>query len=97
MNRVSLQEKGHSAYVRDGILTVEWYDFGEDAPYESANLIHFDPAPRAALAQSLGLDEDAADPALLECIQARFPSWFEAKSFAQREGIAFGSEVDFMP
>jgi hypothetical protein len=35
MNRITLQEKGHSAYVSDGALIVEWYDFGENAPYES--------------------------------------------------------------
>ncbi len=97
MSRVTLREKGHSAYIRDGVLTVEWYDFGDDAPYESANMIVFDAGSRAALARSLGLAEDAADPALLECIRQRFPSWFEVKSFALREGVAFTSEVDFMP
>ena len=97
MNRVTLRENGHSAYVREDGLVIEWYDFGEDAPYESANMIVFDAAARAALAQSLGLAEDADDSALLACIERSFPSWFEAKSFAEREGIAFTSEVDFMP
>jgi hypothetical protein len=97
MSQVTLRERGHSAYMRGGELVVEWYDFGEDAPYESANLIIFDTAGRAALARSLGLAEGADDAALLDCIQARFPSWFEVKSFALREGVAFRSEVDFMP
>jgi hypothetical protein len=97
MNRLTLREKGHSACIREGILTVEWYDFGDDAPYESANMIHFEGPARAALARALGLPEDAADADLLKFIQTRFPSWFEVKSFALREGIAFRSEVDFMP
>jgi hypothetical protein len=97
MSQVTLREKGHSAYARGSELIVEWYDFGEDAPYESANLIIFDTAARTALARRLGLPEGAADAALLERIQQSFPSWFEAKSFAQREGIAFSLEVDFMP
>lgn len=30
----------HFAYFEDdGTLVVEWYDFGEHAPYESANLL----------------------------------------------------------
>ncbi|HEY1605642.1 MAG TPA: hypothetical protein VGF77_08575 [Allosphingosinicella sp.] len=97
MDRVTLREKGHSAYIRKDGLVVEWYDFGEDAPYESANMIVFDAGARAALARSLGLAEDVADEPLLRCIERLFPSWFEAKAFAQREGIAFRSEVDFMP
>jgi hypothetical protein len=97
MDRVMLREKGHSAYLREGALVIEWYDFGDDAPYESANMIVFDAAARAALARSLGLAGDAEDSTLLTCIERSFPSWFEAKSFAQREAIAFKSEVDFMP
>ena len=97
MDRVTLQQKGHSAYVRKDDLIIEWYDFGDDAPYESAYLIVFDAPGRAALARSLGLAEDADDAALLTRIARSFPSWFEAKSFAQREGVPFRSEVDFMP
>jgi hypothetical protein len=41
----------HSAYARaDGQLVVEWYDFGDDAPYESANLLVFDGQGQAQLA-----------------------------------------------
>jgi hypothetical protein len=60
-------------------------------------MIHFEGPARAALARRLGLVDDAADPVLLACIQTRFPSWFEVKSFAQQEDIAFRTEVDFMP
>jgi hypothetical protein len=71
--------------------------FRRERAVRIANIILFDAEARAALVRNLGLTEDTAEPALLECIQARWPSWFEVKSFALRAGIAFGSEVDFMP
>lgn len=52
--RVRLRGTGrgaHSAWHDEGsALIVEWHDFGEDAPYESANMIRFDAASQEALA-----------------------------------------------
>lgn len=38
----------HVAYAQASDLVVEWYDFGDHAPYESANLLIFDRSAGAA-------------------------------------------------
>jgi hypothetical protein len=83
----------HSAY-RDGHgrLVVEWYDFGADAPYESANLITFDSAAERVLAEALGHPHD-----LVAALADRFVSWFEVKAFAVSRDIPFTSTVAFDP
>jgi hypothetical protein len=83
----------HSVWMdAAGRLVVEWYDFGPDSPYESANLILFDAAEQRALAAALRVEG-----ALPETLAARFSTWFEVKAFAQDEGIPFESTVDFQP
>jgi hypothetical protein len=95
--RVKLKGTGagasHSAWTDvAGRLVVQWYDFGADGPYESANLIRFDQAGQRALALALG-----AQAPLPEALAARFPTWFAVKAFALENGIEFESEVDFQP
>jgi hypothetical protein len=95
--RVGLDGTGpgsaHNIYRdAEGRLVVEWYDFGADAPYESANLIMFDGHAERVLAEALGNPED-----LLAAIAARFTSWFEVKAFAVSRDIPFTSTVDFAP
>ena len=83
----------HTAYRdAEGRLVVEWYDFGADAPYESANLITFDRHAERALAEAIGSPDD-----LLPAIAARFTSWFEIRAFAVGQDIPFTATVDFTP
>ena len=84
------------AYLRGGDLVVEWYDFGDDAPYESANLLILDGTGQRALAAAMGAD--AAPPGDLAAkVAAEFASWFELRAFLDAWGITARSETDFQP
>jgi hypothetical protein len=99
--RVRLRGTGrgaHSLYHDEaGKLVVEWHDFGEDAPYESANMIRFDAASQDALAGALDSAAPPAGAALIAALAARFRSYFEIRAFADAEAIPFEAEVDFRP
>lgn len=99
--RVQLRGTGrgaHSArYDEAGDLVVEWHDFGEDAPYESANMIRFDAASQDALAGALDSAAPPAGAALLAALAARFRTYFEIRAFADAQAIPFVAEVDFRP
>ena len=97
-NRVHLSRSGAAGthwawFVAGGQLAVEWYDHGPDALYESANLLRFEPEAAAVL---LGLVSPSQDDALA-ALQRQFASWWEVKQAATERGIAFSSEVDFLP
>jgi hypothetical protein len=87
----------HVAYARKSDLVVEWYDFGEDAPYESANLLIFDRPVQQQLALAIGVAECPSRHDLAYEVARKFKSYFAVKSFATKRGIAFEAEVDFQP
>lgn len=96
-HRVHLSHSGaagtHWAWLDgDGRLLVEWYDHGPDALYESANLLRFEPADAAAL-----LGPDAPAGSTLAALQRLYPSWWAVRQAAVERGIAFTTEVDFLP
>src|SRR5947209_6607874 len=81
----------HTAAIRpDGWLVIEWYDFGDDAPYESANMLVFDRDQQGQLGAALGLPlGERTGQALLSAIQDRFDTYFKAQRFVQENGIGF--------
>jgi len=89
----------HSVYFNDeGNLTVEWYDFGPHAPYESANMLIFDSEQQNALADALEIpatDRSAED--ILSAVQQRFPSYFEVKSFCEKCRLEYTKNFSFWP
>ena len=89
----------HTATIQpDGPLVIEWYDFGDDAPYESANMLVFDCAQQEQLGAVLGLPVgERGGQGLLAEIQDRFETYFDAQSFARENGVQFSKSVDFMP
>jgi hypothetical protein len=87
----------HVAYARGADLIVEWYDFGKDVPYESANLLIFSPEAQRALSASLGLEKPPRVRSLAREVAARFESYFQVREFASAQGIAFEKKVDFWP
>ncbi len=87
----------HVAYARGSDLVVEWYDFGEDAPYESANLLIFDRPAQQQLALGIRLAECPSSHDLADEVAHKFKSYFAVKSFATKRGIAFETKVDFQP
>ena len=96
--RFSARPGSHTAYMREpGELVVEWYDFGDHAPYESANLIIFDPSAQTELRRALGLSPHGNSDDLLAQLPSRFASYFEVKKFAAGHAIAFRAETDFQP
>ena len=96
--RVSLS-RGHSAYFgQDGSLTIEWYDFGEDAPYESANMLSFNLEQQRGLAEAIGHAPGSGDrAAFLVAIQARFSTYWQVRELAETCEIGFRKSVDFQP
>ena len=99
--RVRLRGTGSGAhaiwYDEAGRLVAEWHDFGEGAPYESANMIRFDAASQDALGGALDSAAPPAGEALLHALAARFRSYFEIRAFADEQAIPFEAEVDFRP
>jgi len=87
----------HSVYARGPHLVVEWHDFGDHAPYESANLLIFDRPAQKALMALLDRPSNWTPHDFASRLAARFESYFEVKSFAEANGIAFASETDFYP
>ena len=87
----------HVAYARASDLVVEWYDFGEDAPYESANLLVFKRPAQQQLALAIGLAENPSPHELAYEVALKFKSYFAVKSFATKRSIAFETKVDFQP
>jgi hypothetical protein len=51
----------HEAYARSGDVVVDWYDFGDHAPYESANLLIFDPFAQHRLLTALAAPVSLVD------------------------------------
>lgn len=87
----------HTAYARASDLVVEWYDFGEDAPYESANLLVFDRSAQKALLAALHLESDRSPDTLASDIATAFSSYFDVRRFAEAQHIDFSTETDFYP
>jgi len=87
----------HVVYARDPDLVVEWYDFDDDAPYESANLLIFDRPAQHRLMALLEIPPASTPHSLASDLAARFKSYFEVKGFAEANAIPFVSEVDFCP
>lgn len=95
--RMSSKPGSHVAYAQASDLVVEWYDFGDHAPYESANLLTFDRLAQQQLAGAIGLLECPSPDVLASEVARKFSSYFEVKAFAAERGIPFTSEVDFWP
>lgn len=87
----------HQVYIRDGDLVVDWYDFGDHAPYESGNFLIFEPVARAALAAAMELPADTVPEAHAAFVAGRFDSYFEVRAFADERKLAYRHEVDFWP
>lgn len=88
---------GHFAYARGTDLVIEWYDHGDDAPYESANLLIFGPLAQRRLASVMGAPDAASADTFAAWIAARFRSYWEVRDLAQEHGVPFAQEVDFQP
>lgn len=87
----------HVSYARGRDLVVEWYDFGNHAPYESANMLVFDQDAQDMLAKAIGADLSLPVDMLATRVAARFASYFEVQQFAVERHIPFRKEVDFQP
>jgi hypothetical protein len=87
----------HVVYARGPELVVEWYDFGDHAPYESANLLIFDRPAQRLLMRLVGEPQNQTPHAFASRLAAKFDSYFEIKQFARRHEIPFTAEVDFEP
>ena len=101
---IRLENKGggsgsHSAYF-DGYnrLTIEWYDFGKDTPYSSANMLIFEETQAGELSRSIGFEGTFEDrTGLLNKIHEKFDSYFEALDYIESNNIGFIKKVDFNP
>jgi hypothetical protein len=94
--RFSATPGAHSAYFDEQRrLVIEWHDFGDHAPYESANMLIFEESSVTNLAEVLGCSAEGSQ--LLDTMKARFASYFEVQEFANEHRIAFEKGVDFNP
>lgn len=96
-SRMRARPGSHTAYARGSDLMVEWYDFGEQAPYESANLLIFGRAAQLRLAAAIDAEVTLSPHILSNWVATRFASYFEVKAFALAQAIPFETEVNFDP
>lgn len=87
----------HQTYVDGQELVVDWYDFGEDVPYESGNKLFFDANGCRRLKLALGLPEAGEAEELARRVASSFSSYFDVRRFADQRGISYRHEVDFFP
>ena len=89
----------HSVYFdENGCLTVEWYDHGPNVPYESANMLVFDPEQQRQLADALEiLVADRSNTHMLAALRERFQDYFQVQDFCKEKGIGFAKKVDLWP
>ncbi|HEX2076479.1 MAG TPA: hypothetical protein VHG08_02185 [Longimicrobium sp.] len=91
-----LQKTASWAILRaDGGVTVEWYDYSEEAHRvfgnDVAHLVHVSPSDVPRLCTLLG----AADAdAVLQAMEARFADYFAAKAWLDEQSIPYQQEYD---
>ena len=82
----------HSVFFSGDRLVAEWYDFGENAPYESVNQLVFEAEAQHRL---FGDPTPAAPSDRLHALAHRFDSWFSLKRECDATGIAYEKVIDF--
>lgn len=87
----------HQAYVDGDDLVIDWYDFGDDVPYESGNKLLFDIAGCEAICSGLDLDPPLRGEELAEHLANRFDSYLEIRTFVDSLGIPYRRETNFWP
>jgi hypothetical protein len=93
---VSMNGRGHSAYVREGHVVVEYYHFGEDVDYEYATELIFEGENIAQLASSLEIKSLDSEE-IVETIAANFETMWNFKRHVEERHVIFKEEVDFWP
>jgi hypothetical protein len=89
--------RGQIFTVEDGVVVVEWYDFGEDVDYEFAVQVRLDQTGQMQIATALDLP-GASDPqALMEILKERLGSYFAVREFADAKGISYELRRDLQP
>jgi hypothetical protein len=83
--------------VRPNELSVEWYDFGDAVSYERLLYLYFDQAAADALANAIGLAPGGDREVLARAICERFGTYFEVRTFADANGLAYRHDVDLWP
>ena len=96
-HQMSARPGSHSTYARGSEVVVEWYDFGDHVPYESANLLAFDRPAQHAIIAELKFPAGLAPDTLAGRLALFFDSYFDVKRFAEARGIPFATEIDFQP
>ena len=88
---------GHSLYfAADGALVVEWYDFGENVPYESATTLTIAPASLDDLAKLLHLAVRGR-PGILAALSRQVGDYWAARALLDEWKIPYRHHVDFLP
>ncbi len=95
--KASGPDGSHSVCLRQGELSVEWYDFADDAPYESLNYLDFGQASCDAFAKALGLAPGWSREALASAICERFDFYWDVREFADAHSIEYDRRVNFWP
>jgi hypothetical protein len=82
----------HAVFFAGETLVVEYYDHGENAPYESVNQLLFDAAGQRRL-----LRDAAGSPAseALDALARRFDSYWRVQRECDASGILYARLTDF--
>ena len=99
--KVSLRQKGPGAHFihdrEDGSLVVEWYDFGENVPYESANMLILTAAEQALVGEALGLSPTTNALELASALADQYSSYWDIRRFFDDRRLSYTHKVDFQP
>ena len=82
----------HSAFFVGGLLVVDWYDHGEDVPFEMVNQLLFDAEGQRRL---LGEESGGAESDVLNALARRFDSYWSVEKHCHAAGIGYAKLTDF--
>lgn len=86
----------HSTEVRGSDVLVQWYDFGEHAPYESLNTLIFGRRAQKLLMDALSCPSGPPNQ-VAQQVATLCASYFDVRALADRVGIPYTHEVSFDP
>jgi hypothetical protein len=89
--------RGHTFTVKDGVIVVEYYHFGEDVAYEFAEEVRLAQTGQEQMAKLLGLTDIIDSQALAQVLKEKFVTYYAVRDFADENGVAYEHSRDLWP
>jgi hypothetical protein len=100
VSSVRMRQRGmgshHVELKADRSLVIDWYDFGDDVPYESGNTLTFSLAGQRALARAMDLPPVIGRD-LQSAVAERFAGYHQVRAFCDHHRVSYAHAVDWWP